>query len=170
MGQPKLVTQNDPVEVDGLEEFFIESETVTPQEQVVHATPPRGLTFKEACTFYGLKATALRVRIKSGEIAAEKIEGVNGPEWRIYPTAPKRAHAATPAAPVRDPSETMLLQLVQDMQNKLDSANHQLQAATYRNGYLESQLESKELQIKLLTDSQPKRTGWSRFWSWFTGR
>lgn len=167
MGQPKLVPQNDPVEVDGLEEIFIESETVALPSEEVRVTLPRGLTFKEACVHYGLKATALRVRIKSGEISAEKIEGMNGPEWRIYPTQPQRNPAVTQTLPDSAPPDTMLFQLLQDMRKQLDSANHQLQAATYRNGYLESQLETKELQIKLLTDGQHKQGWWRQFCSWF---
>ena len=43
----------------------------------------------------------------------------------------------------------------------------QLQGATYRNGYLESKLEDREQQIKLLTDSQHKGGWWAKFSSWF---
>lgn len=43
----------------------------------------------------------------------------------------------------------------------------QLQGATYRNGYLESKLEDREQQIRLLTDSQHKGGWWAKFSSWF---
>jgi hypothetical protein len=51
----------------------------------------------------------------------------------------------------------------------------QLQALTYQNGFLESQLlerqrdiEKQDEQLKLLTDSQHNRQGWwTRFCSWF---
>ena len=47
----------------------------------------------------------------------------------------------------------------------------QLNALTYRNGYLESKLEEREKEVQLLTDSQHKRGWWARFASWFvTGR
>lgn len=55
------------------------------------------------------------------------------------------------------------LELIRDLQN-------QLQAASFRNGYLESQLENQREQIKLLTDSQNKGGWWARFSSWFFGR
>lgn len=42
-----------------------------------------------------------------------------------------------------------------------------LDAASYRNGYLEAQLSEKETQIRLLTDSQHKPAWWSQFCAWF---
>ncbi len=170
MGQPELELPNDYLTVDGLEEIFVESEPAAQPLREGHETAARGLTFKEACDFFGLKATALRVRIKSGEISAEKVEGVNGPEWRIYPTQHPRHPFAQIATPLRGPEPDKLLMMVQDLQAKLDAANHQLQAASFRNGYLESQLQERVEDIKLLTDSQHKRGRWSRFWFWFTDR
>lgn len=52
----------------------------------------------------------------------------------------------------------------------VDSLLSKLESATYRIGYLEAQLESKEERIKLLTDSQNKPTHWQRFVRWFMGR
>jgi hypothetical protein len=43
----------------------------------------------------------------------------------------------------------------------------QVQAAAFRNGYLESKLEERDREIKLLTDSQHKQGWWVRFSSWF---
>jgi excisionase family DNA binding protein len=42
-----------------------------------------------------------------------------------------------------------------------------LEAASYRIGYLESKLEERDLAIKLLIDSQHKPSWWSKFASWF---
>jgi hypothetical protein len=36
--------------------------------------------------------------------------------------------------------------------------------------YLRSQLEEKNDQLKLLTDSQHKKGWWARFGSWFIGK
>lgn len=44
-----------------------------------------------------------------------------------------------------------------------------LDAASYRNGYLEAQLAEKETHIKLLTDGQHKPGWWSQFCAWFMG-
>ncbi len=53
-----------------------------------------------------------------------------------------------------------LLELVAEKDRKLE-------AATYRVGYLESRLEDRESQIKLLTDNQHKPGWWAKFSSWF---
>ena len=44
-----------------------------------------------------------------------------------------------------------------------------LEAATYRIGYLEAQLESERNQVKLLTDRLHKPVWWHRFCAWFIG-
>lgn len=45
-----------------------------------------------------------------------------------------------------------------------------VEALTYRNGYLEAQLEAERNQVKLLTDSQNKPSLWTKFASWFMGQ
>lgn len=45
----------------------------------------KGLTLKEACRYFGLSSTSIRLKLKLGEIAGIKRDGPNGPEWRIYP-------------------------------------------------------------------------------------
>jgi hypothetical protein len=52
------------------------------------------------------------------------------------------------------------LELIKELQN-------QVQAAAFRNGYLESKLEEREREIKLLTDSQHKPSWWQRFKAFF---
>ncbi len=46
----------------------------------------------------------------------------------------------------------------------------ELEGATYRIGYLEAQLAERDVQIKLLTDSQHKPSQWARFKKWFLGQ
>jgi hypothetical protein len=59
-------------------------------------------------------------------------------------------------------SET-LAKAVIEMSQKLEAAN-------YRVGWLESQLQERDKEIKLLTDSQHKPSRWARFKKWFFGR
>jgi hypothetical protein len=66
------------------------------------------------------------------------------------------------------------LDIIQELQSKLDTANRELQGASYRVGYLENQIVEREQdilsrdgQIKLLTDSQHKQGWWARFSTWF---
>jgi hypothetical protein len=60
----------------------------------------------------------------------------------------------------QNPDMAALLELVAEKDRKLE-------AATYRLGYLESQLEGKDREIKLLTDSQHKTSWWQRFKAFF---
>ena len=171
MNDPALQPKNDSLAAEGLEDLFIDDVTVAqPSHNPCAALAQGGLTFKAACDYFGLKPTALRLRIKSGDIAADKINGANGPEWRIYPDKPAqplRDPSATVALPLHNPDSNKLLEIVQNLQNKLDNANQQLQAASFRNGYLESQLQERDKEIKLLTDSQHKNW-WTRLKSRFT--
>ncbi len=54
-----------------------------------------------------------------------------------------------------------------ELNNKVLEAQREIQAAAFRNGYLESQLENEREQIKLLTDSQHKPGRWTQFSTWF---
>jgi Helix-turn-helix domain len=74
------------------------------------------------------------------------------------------------APDVRITDNSLVEKLIRELQDKLENKDHHLQAANYRIGYLESQLENQREQIKLLTDSQHKGGWWARFSSWFFGR
>jgi hypothetical protein len=51
----------------------------------------------------------------------------------------------------------------------IEQQAYQLKAAGDVIVYLRSEVDDAKTQVKLLTDSQHKRS-WSRFWSWFLGR
>lgn len=72
-------------------------------------------------------------------------------------------------APNSDPVVAALLTRVSDVEAQLAKAQTELQGAVWRNGYLEAQIEVKNKEIKLLTDSQHKPGWWSKFKSWFFG-
>ncbi len=60
--------------------------------------------------------------------------------------------------------------LFEDLKFRCAELESKLQAAAWRNGYLESKLEERDQQIKLLTDSQYNQRGWwAKFSSWFLG-
>jgi hypothetical protein len=50
--------------------------------------------------------------------------------------------------------------LIRELQSKNE-------ALIWRNGFLESQLQEREQEIKLLTDKQHKLSRWVRFMNWF---
>ncbi len=62
---------------------------------------------------------------------------------------------------------TSVLHLANQQAEQLKNAYTYLDAATARIIYLQQQLENKEQQIKLLTDSQHKGGWWAKFSSWF---
>ena len=62
-----------------------------------------------------------------------------------------------------------VLELVKQQGDQLKQAYSYLDAATARIMYLQEQLEQKDQQIKLLTDSQHKPSWWSKFSAWFKG-
>lgn len=187
-------SEGNSVSLDGLEQVFeadislpIESDQATISVTTEECT---GLTIREASKHYGLAIPTIRMKIKTGDIPAKKVDGPKGPEWRIFPLGVpmdcdqadinEYAEMAQPDStttegyqqPDRSVFEawhqaninlTSLIKANQELSSKLESL-------TYRNGYLEAQAENHKEQIKLLTDSQHKQSSWSRFWSWFTGK
>jgi len=71
--------------------------------------------------------------------------------------------------PVESGVQDTTLQIIKDQAEQLKNAYHYLDAATARVLYLQQQLEQKDQEIKLLTDSQHKGGWWARFSSWFFG-
>jgi predicted RNase H-like nuclease (RuvC/YqgF family) len=57
--------------------------------------------------------------------------------------------------------------LLEELRSRNSELETKLQAASWRNGYLESKLEERDIQIKLLTDSQQKPSWWQRFKAFF---
>jgi hypothetical protein len=169
MSELPNVQQVDVITVEGFDPLF----STTPAQQSPQpfqppcATATEGwLSLKDACKFYDLKPTALRLRIKSGEIIGTKIQGPNGPEWRISPARvvkPSHQPSATAAPPLQTSDVSGFLDMIQSLQNKLEGAS-------YRNGYLEKQVQEHEERIKLLTDSlHRRRSWWQKFKDWIMG-
>lgn len=75
--------------------------------------------------------------------------------------------------PIEQTSSTTVqdsvLQVIQKQAEQLQQAYTYLDAATARVLYLQQQLEQKDQEMKLLTDSQHKNGWWSHFKKWFFG-
>ncbi len=195
----------DLVSVDGLDDVFAEVVQGTP-EAIPEGTPvitgapheaipiqstdiPQGIPVEEAARAFGTSTRAIIKRLQKGTLSGFKVPSKFGDKWLVASEAipesveskPKAIPEGTPvitgaspeAIPVqsKDIPQGVPVEIVQELLKKVE-------ALTYRNGYLESQvaerdrqIESHENQIKLLTDSQHKRGWWARFVSWFvTGR
>ena len=71
--------------------------------------------------------------------------------------------AGETAATVRDANDlTTLSALVREQAARLLQQSEKLEAASYRIGYLESQIQGREEQIKLLTTT--RRPWWQQLW------
>lgn len=150
-------------------------------------------TTDEAARELGLSQRTIFKRLKDGSLTGFRVKGKFKQEWRIKPTLPIRkvieavpevqesttessgsqGEIAQEGAQEEQANSSRSNLSVSDLDRLLtviQEKDRQLQAATFRNGYLEAQLEGRDKEIKLLTDSQHKPAGWRRFWSWFTGR
>lgn len=174
------------------------------------------LTLEDAAKRLNLSERTVQRRLKNGQLKGYKIAGPRGPEWRIQVESCEDTTGlafATSDDTTFSTDDTTIIETVstEDMtrDSKATTANafthfaefyhvqietlqEKLEAATYRNGYLEAQLSSAESQLKLLPDLSAKATKtetleeqveklraelaqaqssiWSKFCRWFTGR
>lgn len=201
----KQATQ-DTVDTAGLEDFF----------RCHDKTSQQDLTLEEASARLNLSERTIQRRLKQGQLRGYKIPGPRGPEWRIQVETTDNSTVDTTQATV-DTTPTGLVTTVinpmssqdktQDEQavaspisdilefykEQIDVLHDKLEAATYRNGYLEAQLSAAQQEVKLLPDlsaratmveqleekvakleselsAERQRSGWSRFCSWFFAR
>lgn len=166
-----------------------------------------GVTLDEAAKTLNLSERTIQRRLKQGSLKGYKVAGPRGPEWRIYleswqDTANVEVSSSEDTTFIETTSTedmtsdkegvtfTGYSQLLGFYQSQITVLQEKLEAATYRNGYLEAQLTGAETQLKLLPDFQAKaseaealrqkvneleaelrRGWWHRFSSWFmTGR
>jgi excisionase family DNA binding protein len=188
---------SQPADTNGLEDIFelngVTSETVAGPSQDEGPGPSHQsvlLTALEVADSLSISKRSVIRLIQEGKLRATKTEGryLIDPESveqrkRVLPVARRsRDEGLGPSqdegpGPSQD-QETVYVSL--DIEgpgptgptqntNTLDAERllKDLEAASYRIGYLESKLEERDLAIKLLTDSQHKPSWLSKFASWF---
>jgi excisionase family DNA binding protein len=197
---------SDPADMTGLEDFF-PSHDKTGQED---------LTLDEAAKRLNLSERTIQRRLKRGQLTGYKVNGDRGPEWRIVleasvDTTLKAVQTSddttvdtevttdaesvssedtTPGATV--PNVQLFQHFTSFYQDQIENLQEKLEAATYRNGYLEAELSSMKSQLLLLPDLSAKATRaesleekivrmeaelatykkgfWAKVGSWFTGK
>ena len=133
-------------------------------------------TTAEAAEHLDVSIRTIMKKLKVGSLQGVKVEGKYRPEWRIKPIEiettdheeskeeddegdsavhdrvhePDHEQAEERLLPA--PGKSEFIELMKMLQRK----DHELQGAIYRNGYLESQLESQGQQVKLLEDKSNK--------------
>lgn len=185
MGDPAVQQANNPLAIEGLDSLFRAEDTPgqdvqapedrTPQDiEVVEDTPGRDIeqvwTVDEAAANLGISAKTVLRRLQKGTLKGHKVPGQFGLEWRVAQDTPGQQSTAAQDRTPQDTGELIQLQVKLDlMSSELRELRQQLQGASFRNGYLQAQLEQRDQEIKLLTDSQHKRGWWTSFCSWFLG-
>lgn len=176
----------DPASTDGMADLF-EPLATSAQHSTDQspATPDQGITIDQAAGFLRVSPRTILRRLQKGTLPGFKVQGQFGLEWRVSPLTIPAQHSADLGLPtsvqcVATPIQSLttsdqsdpelikeLRQQISDLKNELDKkiseAQREIQAAAFRNGYLESQLENHKEEIKLLTDSQHKPGWWDRF-------
>lgn len=183
MTKPAKVNNAQSDSLSGLEAFFSAVVDLTAESSV-----DEGWTLAQASHTLGVTERTVRRWIKEQRFRAWKVEGPRGPEWRIHPGSSvdsKTGDAGSTVVRAADGQTLLTLAtLVKEQAEKLE-------AASFRNGYLEHQLQNYEQQVKLLPDFQAqaakaqehedrvkvlteevsklKSSWWYRFSRWFAG-
>lgn len=176
----------------------------------------KDLTLEEAAKRLNLSERTVQRRLKNGQLKGYKIAGPRGPEWRIKVESCEdttgQAFAASDDTTFSTDDTTIIetvstedttrdskatttnafTQFAEFYHEQIETLQEKLEAATFRNGYLEAQLSNAESQLKLLPDLSAKATkaesleeqvarleselfvlkeNWfTRFYRWFLGR
>lgn len=155
---------------EGLEELF-EAEVIpgATTDSLVPLT--EAVPVEEAARILGLSVKTVKDRLRKGTLTGYKAPDKFGEKWMV---CLDKDHLVVLAHGRKDlPGTTDSVVPPVDLQaliGLLETKDRELQAAAFRNGYLEAQLAERDQQIKLLTDSQYKPSWLLRFRSWFTGQ
>ena len=157
-----------------------------------------GVPIDQAAKLLGISTAALKKRLRRGTIQGNKVETKHGEKWFVSSQELEGSEQVEPVTvleePAPDPVPEPITAILEpetepvpehiESEDSLEQSNrfssdfrlldvienqaHQLKAAGDVIMYLRSQLEEKDSQIKLLTDSQHNAGWWARFCSWFT--
>lgn len=191
--------QTEPVTTEGLEELFdsalVPVDANECQEPI--STSAELVPVEVAAPLLDTSINALKKQLRKGKCKGIKRPFKHGEKWFVYSTELPNKPISKDAESATDDDEPVLIdtnecqepvltdadecqepvsayaepvpvessehfQMIRELQSKLE-------ALTYRNGYLESKLEDRENEIKLLTDRQSLPTNWQRFKKWFMG-
>lgn len=174
--------------LEGLEDFF-EAEVLAGSTKDYQVGPTDGIPVDEAAKALGLSVKTIKDRLRKGTLKGYKVQEKFGEKWMVqlgreYQVVPGPTEIGSTYQVGPTESVIGLLSL-------LDSKDRELQAAIFRNGYLEAQLAERNDQLKLLPDLQAKANEtedlnqqiqalqqeleaqkaslWARFKKWFAG-
>lgn len=184
----------DTSSIQGMDQLF-ENETIVADkdssESLKEVLPvEQGIPVEIAAARLGLSASGVLKRLRRGAMQGFKVPTKRGEKWLVSPSAiPSQVldvledSLSQVSGVLVDDRESSLgvlssaeesflevstaSELMEDLKRRNFELEASLQAATWRNGYLESKLEERDKQILMLTDNQHKGGWWAKFSSWF---
>lgn len=98
--------------------------------------------------------------LQEGTLSGYKVPGKRRDEWRVKPVKVAQSNTVIiPGKTVSSAENDRVWDLLKQQAEKIETLS-------VRNGWLESQLQERDKEIKLLTDSQYKARWWQRL-SWW---
>lgn len=193
MGQPQTDASGEALSVEAFTDFFDAGPAQAVPRPTLEAVADRaqaGVSLEEASHLLNLHVDTIKKRLRKGTLKGFKVQEKFGEKWVVIveelprpreavadltleavPDPTQDASCPTPeAVPDFSPALERLVTALEKKDGVIESQAHQLKAAGDVIMYLRSQLEEKETQLKLLTDSQHKTGWWTRFNKWFMGR
>lgn len=183
---PLKAETTQSLSLNGLEQIF--TSTVDPDRTSLESSEDQGWTLAEAAETFDVTERTIRRWIKEKRLTAWKVAGPRGPEWRISTGSSLETSDDQDRSTVVQSADN---QSILALASLLKEHAAKLEAASYRNGFLENQMRTYEQQVKLLPDFQAqaargqvyeekvkqleaelgqiKATWWYRFCAWFLG-
>lgn len=150
------------------------------------------LTVEEAAKRLEISSNAVIKRLGKGKLAGRKVPGQFGEKWMVDPSGvPQEVHvhvseeqpAPVPETPGNSQgtartsqeqpniNDTIAKQSFDVLAEVIRQQTEQIKLQNEMIKHLSTQVQEKDGQLKLLTDSQHQKSWWARFASWFvTGR
>lgn len=176
MGCPeKEPLELDGASLEGLEAVFENSSedsepTSIDSSEEFGTKPLEVITTEEAARRLGISARAVINRLKAGSLNGRKTKGKFKEEWRVlWPLGENSSecseeYSEVSSEPELGTSENLHSDTATEypgrsldfLGEQVKTLTNQTQALSFRNGYLEAQLENNKTQLKLLPDYQSK--------------
>jgi hypothetical protein len=163
----------EPANTDGLDDLFevlptgADSVATSADSVATDADSGEWITVAEAASSLKKSERSIQRYAKSGKLLSKTDESGRLLIWSatsadiFIACADNVATGADSADSVATGADT------ERLWNLLKEKDAKIEALLMRNGYLQSQVETSQEAIKLLTDSQHKRGWWAKFSSWF---
>lgn len=174
--------ESQTVSLEGLEAVFetdsqtseaseVESDKAAASSEHFGTTTVEVITTEEAAQRLGISARAVLNRLKAGTLQGRRIKGKFKTEWRVL------WNLANSSSEGSEPYQEVASEVTSEARNidenesypdnhgttsipwlheQVKQLTEQSQALSFRNGYLEAQLEIQREQVKLLPDFQSK--------------